>query len=187
MSTITADQIEGYRAGTWKIDHTHSSVEFTIRHLKISKVKGKFEEFDATFVTGENPLDSSVTASVDVASVNTNQKDRDNHLRTGDFFLAEEFPKLTLVSTGVRDVDGEFKIDAELTMRGVTKPVTFDFDFGGFGEDMEGNPRAGFTATAVVKREDFGLTWNAPLEKGGFMLSNEVNITLDVQAALASE
>lgn len=185
--TITAEQIPGYRAGTWTIDPTHSEVGFTVRHLAISKVRGKFENFDASFVTGENPLDSSVTASADVASINTNQAQRDEHLRTGDFFSADEFPKLSFVSTGVRSEDGEFKVDGELTMRGVTQPVTFDFDFGGFGEDPYGNYKAGFTATAVVKREDFGLNWNAALEKGGFMLGSDVTITLDVQAALAGE
>lgn len=182
--TLTADQIPGYRAGTWKIDATHSEVGFAIRHLAISKVKGKFEDFDATFVTGENPLDSSVTASAEVASVNTNEKNRDGHLRTGDFFEAEQFPQLTFASNGVRVVNGDFKVDGDLTMRGVTKPVTFDFEFGGFGADSYGNYKAGFTAVAVVKREDFGLTWNAPLEKGGFLLGDDVTITIDVQAAL---
>ncbi len=182
--SITAENIPGYRAGTWVIDPTHSEIGFSVRHLAISKVKGKFEEFEATFETGENPLDSNVSAKAVVASVNTNQKDRDGHLRTGDFFAAEEHPELTFVSTGARVVDGDFKVDGELTMRGVTKPVTFDFEFGGFGEDPYGNYKAGFTATSVVKREDFGLTWNAPLEKGGLMLGNDVTITLDVQAAL---
>lgn len=184
LMTLTADQIPGYRAGTWKIDATHSEVGFAIRHLAISKVKGKFEDFDATFVTGENPLDSSVTASAEVASVNTNEKNRDGHLRTGDFFEAEQFPQLTFASNGVRVVNGDFKVDGDLTMRGVTKPVTFDFEFGGFGADSYGNYKAGFTAVAVVKREDFGLTWNAPLEKGGFLLGDDVTITIDVQAAL---
>ncbi|WP_427868730.1 YceI family protein [Leucobacter luti] len=182
--TITADQIPGYRVGTWVLDPTHSEVGFSVRHLAISKVKGKFETFEATFVTAENPLDSTVTASADVASVTTNEKNRDAHLRTGDFFAAEEFPQLTFVSTGVREVDGEFKVDGDLTMRGVTKPVTFDFEFGGFGEDAYGNYKAGFTAKTVVKREDFGLTWNAPLEKGGVLLGSDVTITLDVQASL---
>ncbi|KAM9862324.1 YceI family protein [Leucobacter sp. BZR 635] len=182
--TLTADQIPGYRAGTWKIDATHSEVGFAIRHLAISKVKGKFEQFDATFVTGENPLDSSVTAAAEVASINTNEKNRDGHLRTGDFFEADQFPQLTFTSTGVRVVGGDFKVDGDLTMRGVTKPVTFDFEFGGFGDDTYGNYKAGFTAVGVVKREDFGLTWNAPLEKGGFLLGDDVTITIDVQAAL---
>lgn len=182
--SITADQIPGYRVGTWKVDPTHSEVGFSVRHLAISKVKGKFEQFDATFVTAENPLESTVTASAEVASIDTNEKNRDGHLRTGDFFAAEEHPQLTFVSTGVREENGEFKVDGELTMRGVTKPVTFDLEFGGFGEDGYGNYKAGFTATAVVKREDFGLTWNAPLEKGGLLLGSDVAITLDVQAAL---
>ncbi len=182
--TITAEQIPGYRAGTWVIDPTHSEVGFSVRHLAISKVKGKFENFDATFVTAENPLDSTVTASAEVASINTNEKNRDGHLRTGDFFAADEFPQLTFVSTGVREVNGDFLVDGELTMRGVTQPVTFNFEFGGFGEDGYGNYKAGFTATTVVKREDFGLSWNAPLEKGGLLLGSDVTINIDVQAAL---
>ena len=182
--TLTADQIPGYRAGTWTIDPTHSEVGFSVRHLAISKVKGKFENFDATFVTAENPLDSTVTASAEVASVNTNEKNRDGHLRTGDFFAAEEFPQLTFVSTGAREDGGDFLVDGDLTLRGVTKPVTFKLEFGGFGEDAYGNYKAGFTATTVIKREDFGLSWNAPLEKGRLLLGSDVTITLDVQAAL---
>ncbi|UOQ60766.1 YceI family protein [Leucobacter rhizosphaerae] len=182
--SITAEQIPGYRTGTWTIDPTHSEVGFSVRHLAISKVKGKFENFDATFVTAENPLDSTVTASAEVASVNTNEKNRDGHLRTGDFFAAEEFPQLTFVSTGAREDGGDFLVDGDLTLRGVTKPVTFTLEFGGFGEDAYGNYKAGFTASTVIKREDFGLSWNAPLEKGGLLLGSDVTITLDVQAAL---
>lgn len=183
--TITADQIPGYRAGTWTIDPAHTEVGFSVRHLAISKVKGKFEKFTGTFVTAENPLDSSVKATVEVASINTNQPDRDGHLRTGDFFAAEEHPEFTFVSTGVRQVGGDFKVDGDLTLRGVTKPVTFDFEFGGFGADGSGAYKAGFTATTVVKREEFGIQWNAPLETGGLLLGSDVTITLDVQAALA--
>lgn len=183
---VASDQIPGYRAGTWVIDPTHTEVGFSVRHLAISKVKGKFEKFSGTIITGENPLDSKVEATAEVASVNTNQADRDGHLRTGDFFAAEEHPELTFTSTGVREEGGEFKVDGELTLRGVTKPVTFDFDFGGFGADPQGNYKVGFTATTVVKREDYGIKWNAPLETGGFMLGNDVTITLDVQAALQS-
>lgn len=182
--TITAEQIPGYRAGTWVVDPTHTEVGFSVRHLAISKVRGKFEKFDATFTTGENPLDSSVTASAEVASVNTNEPTRDGHLRTGDFFAAEEHPTLTFVSTGVREENGDFFVDGDLTMRGVTRPVTFNFEFGGFGEDAYGNYKAGFTATTVVKREDYGLSWNTPLEKGGLLLGSDVTINLEVQAAL---
>ena len=182
--TLTADQIPGYRAGTWTIDPTHSEVGFSVRHLAISKVMGKFENFDATFVTAENPLDSTVTASAEVASVNTNEKNRDGHLRTGDFFAAEEFPQLTFVSTGAREDGGDFLVDGDLTLRGVTKLVTFKLEFGGFGEDSYGNYKAGFTATPVIKPEDFGLSWNASLVKVGLPLGSAVTITLDVQAAL---
>ncbi len=182
--SITADQIPGYRAGTWVVDPTHSEVGFSVRHLAISKVKGKFDRFSGTIVTGESPLDSSVEAAVEVASIDTNQADRDNHLRTGDFFAAEEHPEFTFKSTGVRAEGGDFKVDGELTLRGVTKPVTFDFELGGFGADAYGNYKVGFTATTVVKREDFGIQWNAPLETGGLLLGSDVTITLDIQAAL---
>lgn len=182
--SITADQIDGYRVGTWAIDPAHSEVAFTVRHLAISKVRGKFEKFDATFVTAENPLDSTVTATAEVASVNTNQPDRDAHLRTGDFFLAEEYPQISFVSTGAREENGALFVDGDLTMRGVTKPVSFAFEFGGFGEDPYGNYKVGFTATTTVKREDFGVSWNANLDKGGLMLGSDVTISLDIQAAL---
>jgi polyisoprenoid-binding protein YceI len=178
--------IPGYRAGTWTIDPAHSEVGFSIRHLMISKVKGKFESFDATFVTAENPLDSKVTATVDVDSVNTNEKNRDAHLRTGDFFEAETHPKITFVSTGVRAEGGDFKVDGDLTIKGVTKPVTFDFDFGGFGQDPYGNFKAGATAKTEIDREAFGLTYNAALETGGVLLGEKVAITLELQAVLAS-
>lgn len=183
-TTETTIEIPGYRAGTWNIDPTHSEVGFSIRHLMISKVKGKFERFDATFVTGENPLDSSVTASAEVASISTNDAARDGHLRTGDFFDAETYPTIDFVSTGVRVDDGDFKVDGDLTIRGVTKPVTFDFDFGGFGGDPWGNYKGGATAKTVINREDFGLTYNAALETGGVLLGEAVTITLELQAAL---
>ncbi|MRX44888.1 YceI family protein [Agromyces kandeliae] len=186
-TTATTLEIPGYRAGTWTIDPTHSEVGFSIRHLMISKVKGKFERFDATFITAEDPLESRVTASAEVASITTNEPNRDAHLRTGDFFAAEQYPTIDFVSTGVRVEGGEFKVDGELTMRGVTKPVTFDFDFGGFGGDPYGNYKGGATAKAVVNREDFGLSYNAALETGGVLLGEQVTITLELQAALVQE
>ncbi|TFC97059.1 MULTISPECIES: YceI family protein [Cryobacterium] len=184
MTETTAVTIPGYKAGTWTIDPTHSEVGFSIRHIMISKVKGTFEKFDATFVTGENPLDSSVTASAQVVSINTNQADRDGHLRTGEFFDAETYPTIDFVSTGVRQVKGEFLVDGNLTIKGVTKPATFDFEFGGFGTDPYGNYKAGATATAEVTRADFGLTYNAALETGGMLLGDKVTITIELQAAL---
>jgi polyisoprenoid-binding protein YceI len=187
MTTLTATSIPGYKAGTWTIDPTHSEVGFSIRHIMISKVKGKFEKFSATFVTGENPLDSSVTASAEVASINTNEANRDGHLRTGDFFDAPTYPTIDFVSTGVRQEGDDFKVDGNLTIKGVTKPVTFDFEFGGFGQDPYGNYKAGATAKTVINREDFGLNYNAALETGGVLLGEKVTITLELQAVLAGE
>jgi polyisoprenoid-binding protein YceI len=180
----TTIEIPGYKAGTWTIDPSHSEVGFSIRHLMISKVKGVFENFDATFTTAENPLESTVTAKAEVASVNTKDKNRDAHLRTGDFFLAEEHPHIEFVSTGARYDGGDFLVDGDLTIKGVTKPVTFEFDFGGFGQDPYGNYKAGATAKTKVNREDFGLTWNSALETGGMLLGDEVTITLELQAVL---
>ena len=176
--------IPGYKAGTWTIDPAHSEVGFSIRHLMISKVKGVFENFDATFVTAENPLESTVSAKAHVASINTKNPDRDAHLRTGDFFLAEEFPTIDFVSTGVRHEGGEFLVDGDLTIKGVTKPVTLEFDFGGFGTQPHGNHKAGANAKTKVNREDFGLTYNAALETGGMLLGDDVVITLELQAVL---
>ena len=186
-TATTTLEIPGYREGTWAIDPAHSEVGFSIRHLMISKVKGKFERFQATFVTPANPLETSVAASADVASINTNEPNRDGHLRTGDFFEAETYPTIDFVSTGVRVEGGDFLVDGDLTIKGVTRRVTFEFDFGGFGADAAGNYKAGASAKTVVKREDFGLTWNAALETGGMLLGDEVTITLDLQAALQAD
>ena len=181
MSDTTT--IPGYRAGTWVIDPTHSEVGFSVRHLMISKVKGKFERFTATFTTGENPLDSKVEATAEVASINTNEPNRDGHLRTGDFFEAEKYPSIHFVSTAVRANGDDFLVDGELTIKGTTKPVTFEVEFGGFGTDPYGNYKAGLTAKATIDRTDFGLTYNAALETGGVLIGEKVTITLDLQAA----
>ena len=185
--TETTTTIPGYKAGTWTIDPTHSEVGFSLRHLMISKVKGTFDCFDATFVTGENPLDSTVTATAQGASINTNEANRDGPLRTGDFFDAETYPTIGFVSTGVRQDKGDFLVDGDLTIKGVTRPVTFDFEFGGFAVDPYGNYKAGATARTQVEREAFGLSYNAALETGGFLLGDKVTITLELQAVLQQD
>ncbi|MBW1637789.1 MULTISPECIES: YceI family protein [Microbacterium] len=179
--------IPGYRAGTWVLDPAHSEVTFSVRHMMISKVRGTFGVKSATLVAPENPLEATVEASVDVTSVDTNDENRDNHLRSADFFDVENHPTMEFVSTGARVEDGDFFVDGDLTIRGITKPVSFAFDFGGFGTDPYGNYKAGASATTVINREDFGLTWNAALETGGVLVGKDITINLDLQGALQQD
>ncbi len=185
--TVTAESIPGYKAGTWTIDPTHSSVGFSVRHLVISKVKGTFDKFEATFVTGENPLDTKVTATAQVISINTNEENRDGHLRTNEFFDAQTHPTISFVSTGVAAKDvaaGEYVVTGDLTIKGITKSVDFDLEFGGFATDPYGNYKLAASVVGTIDREDFGLTWNAALETGGVLVGEKVTITIDLQAAL---
>lgn len=184
MTTMTAETIPGYVAGTWVLDPTHSAITFSVRHLAISKVKGSFEKFDITVVTGENPLDTTLTASIDVSSVNTRQKDRDNHLRTSDFFAIDEHPTIDFVSTSVRADGDEWFIDGDLTMRGVTKAVTFRGEFGGVIVNGYGQTVAGAEFSTKINRHDFGVSWNAAIEAGGLTLGDDVTINIDAQVAL---
>lgn len=182
--TTTADTIPGYTAGTWVLDATHSEITFSVRHLAISKVKGSFEKFDLTVVTTGDPMDTTVTASIDVASVNTRQKDRDAHLRTNDFFAIDEYPTIDFSSTSIEFDGDETKINGDLTLRGVTKPVTFTGEFGGIIVNGYGQTVAGASFTTKIDRLDYGVKWNAAVEAGGLTLGNEVTITIDAQVAL---
>ncbi|RCS59082.1 YceI family protein [Microbacterium sp. JB110] len=176
--------IPGYKAGTYALDPAHSEVGFEVRHMMISKVRGAFAFKEATFTLPENPLEASVTAKVDVASVDTKDEGRDGHLRSADFFDTENHPTMTFVSTGVRENGGDFLVDGDLTIKGTTKPVTFELELGGFGTDPWGGYRGGATAKGSINREEFGLTWNAALESGGVLVGKDIKITLDMQAAL---
>ncbi|NHI16435.1 YceI family protein [Microbacterium excoecariae] len=178
--TIT---IPGYQPGTYVLDSSHSEVGFEVRHMMISKVRGAFAVKEATIVLPENVLEASVTATADVASIDSKDEGRDQHLRSADFFDAEAFPTITFVSTGVREDGADLLVDGNLTIKDVTKPVTFELEVGGFGTDPWGNYKAGATATGTIDREDFGLTWNAALETGGVLVGKDVKITLDLQAA----
>ena len=180
--TTTTLDVPGYKAGTWVLDPAHSEVTFSLRHMMISKVRGEFGLKSATIEAPANPLEAKVTASVDAASISTGDQNRDNHLRSADFFDVETYPTIDFVSTGVRYEGGDFLVDGDLTMHGVTKPVTFELEFGGFGTDPYGNYKAGATAKSVVNREDFGLTWNAALETGGFLVSDKVTLEFEVSA-----
>ncbi|MDF2993600.1 MAG: hypothetical protein K0S37_4114 [Microbacterium sp.] len=184
MTDATTLDIPGYKAGTWVLDPSHSEVTFTVRHMMISKVRGTFGMKSATLVAPENPLEATVEASVDVTSVDTKDEGRDQHLRSAEFFDVETYPTMDFRSTSVRVEDGDFLVDGELTIRGVSKPATFSIDFGGFGTDPWGNYKGGATAKTVINREDYGLTWNAALETGGVLVGKDVTIELDLQFAL---
>ncbi|WP_181243241.1 YceI family protein [Glaciihabitans tibetensis] len=183
MTAIT-DTHPAYVAGTWKLDPTHSDVSFSVRHLAISKVRGSFESFDVTVVTAEDPTQSTIEASIEIASVNTGQKDRDNHLKTGDFFLAEEFPTMNFVSTKISADGDDLVIEGDLTLRGVTKPVVLKGEFGGIVVDGYGQTKAAASVSTKINRLDFGVNWNAALEAGGFTLGNDVSIDVEVQVVL---
>jgi len=182
--TTHSDIHPAYVAGTWALDPTHSEVTFSVKHLAISKVRGSFERFTATLVTAEDPSKSTVEASIEVASVNTNQKDRDNHLRTNDFFKVDEFPNMTFTSTSVVLDGSDISVVGDLTLRGVTKSVTLTGEFGGIVTDSYGQTKAGFTASTKINRTDFGVNWNAPIEAIGFMLGDDVSITFELQFIL---
>ncbi|MEJ1156317.1 YceI family protein [Microbacterium marmarense] len=180
----TMIDVPGYKAGTWVLDPSHSEVTFSVRHMMISKVRGSFGVKSATIVAPENPLEARVEATVDASSIDTNDEGRDTHLRSADFFDVETYPTIEFRSTATRVEAGDLFVDGDLTMHGVTKPVSFELELGGFGVDPWGNYKAGATATTVVNREDFGLTWNAALETGGVLVGKDITITLDLQGSL---
>jgi polyisoprenoid-binding protein YceI len=183
-ATDTLTAIPAYTAGTWSIDPVHSEVGFTVRHMMVSKVRGKFETFSGEIVTGADPLDSSVTAEIDLSSITTGAPQRDAHIRSADFFEVETYPAMTYRSTGVRrDGDG-FIVDGKLTLKGVTKDVPLALELNGFGPDAYGGTRAGFSATAEINRRDFGVNWNAAIEGGGVVVGDKITIQLEIEAVL---
>jgi polyisoprenoid-binding protein YceI len=184
VTTTTLSTVPGLVAGTWVIDPSHSEVSFSVRHLMVSKVRGTFGTFSGELTVAENLLDSKVNATIDAASINTRDENRDNHLRTNDFFDIENFPQWTFVSTGIREAGKTFLVDGDLTIRGVTKSVTLDLEILGVNKDPWGNTKLALEASTKINRKDFGVEWNAPLEAGGVLVGEEVTITLDVQAAL---
>jgi polyisoprenoid-binding protein YceI len=176
-----------YTVGTWNLEPAHSEITFKVRHLAISKVSGKFEKFDVTIVVAEDPKDSTIEATVDVSSVNTGQEGRDNHLRSSDFFLVEEHPHIIFKASGADLVfTGEdFTLTGDLTLRGVTLPVVLTGELGGVIDDPYGNVRAGVTASTKINRQDYGVSWNAALEAGGFTLGDDVTISIELELVLA--
>lgn len=175
--TITAQNITQIPAGTWTVDASHTEVGFTARHLMVSKVRGQFKDVEGTVTVGEPFSTSQVTATVQLASIETGSADRDAHLKSADFFDVENNPVMTFVSTDV----SEDTLKGDLTIKGVTRPVEFDLEFGGVATDPWGNTKAGFEAEAEINRKDWGLEWNVALEGGGVLVSEKIKIKLDVQ------
>lgn len=173
--------------GTWVIDAGHSHVGFVVRHLMVSKVRGEFSDFEGTITIGENLAASSVEATVQAASVNTRDEARDGHLRTSDFFAIDEHPTWTLRSTGLDVADlesGEATLQAELTIRGVTRAVELAIEWHGVHADPWGGTRLGLTASTRINRKDFGVNWNLPIDGGGLTVGEKVDIVLEVEAVL---
>lgn len=168
---------------SWKIDSSHSEINFTVRHMMISNVRGRFEAFTGTVeFDQQNPANSSVDVQIEAASINTRESQRDNHLRSADFFDAETYPYLTFKSKKVEVVDDSHgRITGDLTIHGVTKEVVLDTEFNGMSQSPWGFSSAGFSATTKINRKDWGLEWNMALETGGVLVSDEIKINIDIE------
>ncbi len=178
----TLQGVEVPEAGTYEIDPAHSAVEFVGRHLMLTKVRGRFGKFEGTINVAEDPLQSSADVVIDAASVDTGDQNRDGHIRGGDFLNVEEYPTLEFHSTRLEPVSDRWTLEGNLTIRGVTRAVTLDVDYEGTAVDPWGNTRLGFSASAEIDREDWGLTWNVALETGGVLVSDKVTLEFEVSA-----
>lgn len=182
-----ASTLEGLTPGVWDVDATHSEVGFVVRHLMVSKVKGRFGGVSGTITVAENVLESVVEASADVATVDTRDEKRDAHLTSPDFFEAQTYPKIAFVSTGIREEGSGYLLDGDLTIKGVTNPVTFNLEYNGAAANpMTQGQSAGFSAETEINRKDFGLQWNVALESGGVLVADKVKILLEIEAAKAA-
>lgn len=184
--TRTYDGVEVPPSGTYAIDASHTLAGFFVKHLMISKVRGSFSEVSGSITIADEPTESSVEVEIGVASVHTRDEGRDAHLRSADFFDVEQFPTMTFKSTSVSHVEGDrWTVVGDLTIKDVTRPVTLDTTFEGASakpEAVGGGSSIGFSASAKLDREDFGLTWNAPLESGGVLVGKEVTLEIETEA-----
>ena len=183
MST-TAVEVPGYVAGTYTIDPGHSDVAFTVRHLMVSKIRGHFTRFQGELTLAPDPLASSVTASIELASIDTNNPQRDDDLRSANSFETDTYPTMTFRSTGIRHSEDGFDVDGELALHGVTRPVTLALDVNGFTRDPYGGTRAGFSATTELNRGDFGISTNIPMDGGGVVIGDRVQTFIEIEAVL---
>jgi polyisoprenoid-binding protein YceI len=182
--TVSTTTIPGYRTGTWQIDTVHSDVSFAVRHMMVSKVRGTFTEFEGTIVTAEEPTDSSVTASIKLDSIDTRNEQRDNHIRSADFFDVAEYPTMTYRSTSLSGNGENWTLDGELSLHGVTRHVPLSLELNGFTPDPYGGQRVGFSATAEINRRDFGIDISLPMDGGGVVVGDKISIALEIEAVL---
>jgi polyisoprenoid-binding protein YceI len=167
---------------TWKLDPSHSTVEFSAKHMMFTTVKGRFASFDGTItLDGESPAAASVDVTMEAASIDTRNEQRDGHLKSPDFLDAANYPAVTFKSTKIEGNKERFTLTGDLTIRGTTRPITLDVTFEGQGVDPWGGERRGFSASGKIDRREFGLTWNQALEAGGLLVSNEIKIQIDAQ------
>ena len=171
-------------AGTWTIDPSHSEVGFTVRHLMVAKVRGTFEKFSGTIVIGENPLDSTVEAEVDLNSVNTRDEQRDGHLRSADFFDVENKGAMTFKSTGVKEDGDDYLVLGDLTIKGNTRPVELKLEFNGVHPDPWGGTRAGFSAETEISRKEFGVDFEVPMDGPGVVVGDKIKVQLEIEGVL---
>jgi polyisoprenoid-binding protein YceI len=182
--TTSTTQIPGYLAGTWTIDPVHTDVSFTVRHMMVSKVRGKFHGVTGTIVTAADPANSRVEADIDLSTIDTGNQDRDNHIRSADFFEVETYPQMTFRSTSVRQEGNDFVVAGELTLHGVTKPVELELEVNGIAKDPYGGTRAGFSAKTQINRKDFGITIDMPMDAGGAVVGDKIQVALEIEAVL---
>ncbi len=182
--SLTATTANEVQAGTWAIDPTHSVVEFSVRHLMVSKVRGRFKEFEGTVTTASDPLESAVTAKIQTASVDTGDEQRDGHLKSPDFFDVESNPTVDFASTGLAANGGAYLLKGQLTISGVTRSVSLDLEFFGVSPDPWGGTRIGFSAATAISRKDFGIDFQIPLDGGGVVVGDKITISMDIEAVL---
>jgi polyisoprenoid-binding protein YceI len=180
--TNSLSTIPDYLVGTWQADPAHSEVAFSVRHLMVAKARGRFTDFEATIVTAEDPLASAVTATIRMASIETGNTIRDDHLRSADYFEVGTYPTMTYRSTGVRPDGDGWVVDGELTLHGVTRPVPLALELNGFGPDPFGGHRAGFSATGRFNRREFGIDLTVALDTGGVAVGDLITVTIEIEA-----
>ncbi|MGB5112731.1 MAG: YceI family protein [Mycobacterium sp.] len=178
---MTAAVATDLTAGTWALDPVHSSINFSVRHLVVSKVRGTFDTFSGAITVAADGT-PSVTATIDIDSINTRNEQRDAHLKAADFFDAERYPTASFASTAVRADGDDYVLDGELTLKGVTKPVSLKLEFNGVNPGMGHGEVAGFEASVVLNRKDFGIDLDMPLETGGVVVGDKVTVTLEIEA-----